>query len=54
MKGSEIWNPEWQSLNNEIYFASPEADLFDDRSPEYLDHHNPFKVEYPLLIKEMA
>ena len=45
VKGSEIWNPEWQSLNNEIYFASPEADLFDDRSPEYLDHHNPFKVE---------
>ena len=27
-----------------IYSAKPEDHLFDDRSSEYLDHYNPFKV----------
>ena len=45
VKGSEIWKPKWKITNNGIHFASPDPSLFDDRSPEYSDHHNPFKVQ---------
>ena len=29
----------------EFISTSPDPSLFDDRSPEYSDHHNPFKVQ---------
>lgn len=45
VKGSELWDPEWKDESEGIYSAKPKADLFNDRSEEYLDHHNPFKVE---------
>ena len=44
IRGSEIWTPKWRKEGNGIYSAKPEDDLFDDRSSEYLDHYNPFKV----------
>ena len=45
VKGSEIWTPEWKSEGDGVYSAQPDEALFDDRSSEYVDHHNPFKVE---------
>ncbi len=45
LKGSEVWEPEWNTTSAGIYFAKPEQNLFTDRSDEYLDHYNPFKVE---------
>lgn len=45
VKGSEVWQPEWQSHGYGIYSAVPEDRLFNDRSPEYVDHYNPLKVE---------
>lgn len=44
IRGSEIWTPDWQHLRAGIYYAVPADSLFDDRSPEYVDNHNPFKV----------
>ena len=44
IRGSEIWTPKWRKEGKGIYSARPEDDLFDDRSSEYLDNHNPFKV----------
>ena len=44
IRGSEVWTPKWRKEGKGIYSARPEDDLFDDRSSEYLDHHNPFKV----------
>lgn len=45
IRGSEIWSPEWREEGGGVYSARPDESLFDDRSPEYLDHHNPLKVE---------
>ena len=45
IKGSEIWNPQWEQYGRGIYCAVPENSLFNDRSPEYVDNHNPFKVQ---------
>ena len=45
IKGSEIWNPDWQSAGPGIYYGVPDESLFDDVSPEYVDSHNPFKAE---------
>lgn len=44
VKGSELWTPEWKKEGDGIYSAYPDEALFDDRSDEYLDHHNPLKV----------
>ena len=44
IRGSEIWTPKWRKEGKGIYSARPEDSLFDDRSSEYLDNHNPFKV----------
>lgn len=44
VKGSEIWVPQWREEGSGVFSAKPDASLFDDRSPEYHDHHNPFKV----------
>lgn len=45
IKGSEIWEPKWESDGNGNWYAIPEDYLFTDRSLEYKDHYNPFKVE---------
>ncbi len=45
VKGSEIWEPDWKIEEEGIYSAQPNESLFNDRSREYKDHHNPFKVE---------
>ena len=45
VKGSEIWKPEWKNEGKGIYSAIPDDSLFNDRSPEYIDHYNPFKVK---------
>jgi hypothetical protein len=44
IKGSETWKPKWRKEGKGIYSAKPDDHLFDDRSSEYLDHYNPFKV----------
>jgi len=44
IRGSEIWKPKWTAHAKGVWYAAPSDDLFDDRSPEYLDSHNPFKV----------
>jgi len=44
VKGSEVWEPDWKVHGQGVFSAKPEESLFNDRSPEYLDHHNPFKV----------
>ena len=44
IKGSETWKPKWRKEGKGIYSAKPDDHLFDDRSFEYLDHYNPFKV----------
>ena len=45
IKGSEVWNPDWQPFESGIYYGVPDESLFDDLSPEYVDSHNPFKAE---------
>ena len=45
IKGSEVWEPAWNEKGDGIYWAVPDESLFDDRSPEYLDGHNPLEVE---------
>jgi parallel beta-helix repeat protein len=45
VKGSEVWQPNWNSEGAGIYSAHPDDSLFDDRSSQYVDHYNPFKVE---------
>ena len=45
IKGSEIWEPEWRKDAEGVYSAIPEDHLFTDRSPEYVDHYNPFRTE---------
>ena len=45
VKGSEVWTPQWKHEGGGVYSAKPDESLFDDRSPEYLDHHNPLKVQ---------
>ena len=45
IKGSEIWQPTWKKEGDGIYSAEPADDLFNDRSGEYLDGHNPFMIE---------
>lgn len=45
IKGSEIWEPEWENDGAGSWYAIPEDYLFTDRSPEYIDHYNPFKTE---------
>lgn len=45
IKGSEVWKPAWTDEGDGVYSAQPDASLFDDRSTEYLDDHNPLKVE---------
>lgn len=44
VKGSMLWRPGWRDEGGGVYSAVPADELFDDRSPEYVDHHNPFKV----------
>ena len=44
IKGSEIWEPEWEKDGAGSWYAIPEDYLFTDRSPEYIDHYNPFKT----------
>ena len=45
LKGSEEWNPNWRSVGDGVYTAKPVPALFNDLRDEYVDHHNPFKVE---------
>ena len=45
IKGSELWKPRWIKEEDGIFAARPDPSLFNDRSPEYIDHHNPFEVE---------
>lgn len=45
VKGSELWTPEWKKEGDGLFSAHPDESLFDDRSEEYVDHHNPLKVE---------
>lgn len=45
IKGSEIWEPEWQNHGNGIFSGVPDDELFTDRSPEYVDGYNPFKIK---------
>lgn len=45
IKGSEIWTPKWRDEGNGIFSGIPEDRLFNDRSPEYVDGYNPFKVK---------
>lgn len=45
IKGSVIWTPQWKDEGGGVYSAKPDEEFFDDRSPEYLDHHNPLKVQ---------
>lgn len=45
VKGSEVWRPNWTRHEEGVYSAKPDDALFDDRSPEYVDNHNPFKVQ---------
>lgn len=45
IKGSEIWTPVWTDEGNGIYSARPADELFNDRSDEYVDHHNPLHIE---------
>ncbi len=44
VKGSNLWRPDWMPQGDGIYSARPEESLFDDRSHEYIDSHNPLKV----------
>jgi hypothetical protein len=44
IKGSEIWSPDWIPQGEGVYYAVPDPKLFNDRSDEYIDGHNPFKV----------
>jgi parallel beta-helix repeat protein len=44
VKGSSIWRPDWKSEGEGVYSACPEESLFDDRSDEYVDSHNPLKA----------
>jgi hypothetical protein len=44
IKGSELWMPRWAKEEDGIFSARPDPSLFNDRSPEYIDHHNPFEV----------
>lgn len=45
IKGSELWKPRWIKEGDGIFSARPDPILFNDRSPEYIDHHNPFEVK---------
>lgn len=45
IKGSEVWTPDWSDDGDGVYSAHPDAALFTDLSTEYLDSHNPLKVE---------
>lgn len=45
IKGSEIWQPEWQAESPGLYSATPDSALFDDLREEYVDSHNPLEVE---------
>ena len=42
IKGSEVWNPEWQPEGKGILYAKPEDSLFTD--DVYFDSANPFNV----------
>jgi hypothetical protein len=43
VRGSEIWQPDWQRHKGVVYYAVPDEALFDDRA--YLDSGNPLHVE---------
>ncbi len=45
IKGSDIWQPQWRSDGKGIFSAVPSDKMFDDRSPEYVDGHNPFRIQ---------
>ncbi|QDT68937.1 hypothetical protein MalM25_18630 [Planctomycetes bacterium MalM25] len=44
VKGSEVWQPDWRDEGQGVRSASPAPQLFDDRSDEYIESHNPLKV----------
>ncbi|TNJ41497.1 right-handed parallel beta-helix repeat-containing protein [Tamlana fucoidanivorans] len=44
IKGSDIWQPQWNYEGEGVYSAVPEEKLFNDLPSDYPDHHNPFKV----------
>ena len=44
IKGSELWQPNWHSEGDGVFSAIPDNELFNDRSPDYIDSHNPFEV----------
>jgi hypothetical protein len=43
IRGSELWEPKWQSSGDGLFSASPDDALFDD--DVYVDSANPFRVE---------
>ena len=43
IRGSEEWKPSWERHQAAVFFAAPEAKLFDD--DVYVDSANPFHVE---------
>ena len=43
IRGSEKWNPPWESLNENVHYARPEQSLFSS-DDVYIDHSNPFLV----------
>jgi len=45
IKGSALWQPEWRDEGDGLFSAQPADKLFDDHSPDYVDHHNPFRVQ---------
>lgn len=45
VKAFEVWTPQWKNEGDGVFSAKPDESLFDGRSPEYLDHHNPLKVQ---------
>ncbi|MFG0290877.1 MAG: right-handed parallel beta-helix repeat-containing protein, partial [Rhodopirellula sp. JB044] len=42
LKGSELWSPQWREHSTGVFYATPDAALFDDDA--YIDSHNPFRV----------
>ncbi|MEI6556245.1 MAG: right-handed parallel beta-helix repeat-containing protein [Paludibacter sp.] len=42
IKGSDVWNPRWESLTSEVFYAIPDEKMFNDDC--YKDNKNPFKV----------
>ncbi|WP_442483259.1 right-handed parallel beta-helix repeat-containing protein [Aeoliella sp. SH292] len=45
VKGSDLWQPGWTHEGHGIYSAHPKDSMFNDIREDYVDSHNPLKVE---------